>query len=120
MKPLSTSLAHHITSTARREGPPHLVAKIKTFDISEEIRSAFINANQSGTSRVFSSQMYSTAITIIRNEPLKHRSELKEQDPIIKEFVRHPATLLIQRARQRKFPQRKTSKGSYHSYFTFF
>ena len=59
--------AHHITSTTKREGPPYLVAKIKSWDTSEELKSVFIKANQSGTSRVFVSQMYLKALTIRRN-----------------------------------------------------
>ena len=63
--------AHHTTSTTKREGPPYLEVKLKSWDTSEELKSAFIKANQSGISRVFVSQMYLKALTIIRNEALK-------------------------------------------------
>ena len=87
--------ANRITSTTKRQGPPYLVAKIKSWDTSEKLKLAFVNANQSGTSRVFVSQMHSKALTIRRNDALKPRSELKEQDPTIQEFVRFSASLKI-------------------------
>ena len=87
--------AHRITSTTKRQGPPYLVAKIKSWDTSEKLKLAFVNANQSGTSRVFVSQMHSKALTIRRNDALKPRSELKEQDSTIQEFVRFSASFKI-------------------------
>ena len=78
------------------------MAKIKSWDTSEELKSAFIKANQSGTSRVFVSQMFSKALTIKRNEVLKLLSELKEQDSTIQGFLRFPASLMIKRVAERK------------------
>ena len=75
------------------------MAKIKSWETSEALKQ--IKANQSGTSSVFVSQMYSKAPTIRRNETLKLRSELKEQDPT-KGFVRVPASLMIKRVGERK------------------
>ena len=87
--------AHRIASTTKRQGPPYLVSKIKSWDTSEKLKLAFVNANQSGTSRVFVSQMHSKALTIRRNDALKPRSELKEQDSTIQEFVRFSASFKI-------------------------
>ena len=96
-------IAHRITSATKREGPSYLVAKIKSWNTSEELKSAFIKANQSRKSRVFVSQMYSKALTIRRNQALKLRTDLKEQDPTIQGFVRFPASLLIKRVGERKY-----------------
>ena len=95
-------IANRITSATKREGPSYLLAKIKSWNTSEKFKPAFIKANQSGTSRVFVSQMNSKALTIRRNQALKPRSELKEQDPTIQEFVRFPASLMIKRKGERK------------------
>ena len=59
------------------------MVKIKSWDTSQELKSVFIKANQSGTSRVFVSQMYSKALTIRRNEALKLGSEKKLEKEII-------------------------------------
>ena len=99
--------AHRITSTTKREGPPYLVAKIKSWDTSEELKSTFVKGNQSSTSSVFVSQMYSKELTIRRNERLKLRSELKEQDPTTQGFVRFSASLLIKRVGERKYSLEK-------------
>ena len=66
-----TERAHHINSNKKREGPLHLQAKTKSWDTYEELKSVFINTNQSGTSRVFVSQMYPKEQVIRRNEVLK-------------------------------------------------
>ena len=83
------------------------MAKIKSWDASEELKSAFIKTSQSGTSRLFVSQMCSTALTIRRNEALKHRSELKEQDSTMQGFVRFQASLMIKRVGERKYSLEK-------------
>ena len=59
------------------------MVKIKSWDTSQELKSVFIKANQSGTSRVLVSQMYSKALTIRRNEALKLGSEKKLEKEII-------------------------------------
>ena len=100
-------IANRITSATKREGPSYLVAKIKSWNTSEEFKSAFIKANQSSTSRVFVSKMYSKALTIRRNQLLKPRSESKEQDPTIQGFVRFPASLMIKRKGERKYSLKK-------------
>ena len=110
---------NRITSTTKREGPPYLVAKVKPWDTSEELKSHFIKANQRGTSRVFVFQMYLKALSIRRNEPLKLQSELKEQDHTIQGFVKFPASLMIKRAGERKYSLEKDLQGNLHPYFTF-
>ena len=83
------------------------MAKIKSWDTSEELKSVFIKANQSDISRMFVSQIYSKALTIRRNEALKLRSEFKEQDPTIQGFVRFPASLIIKRVGERNYSLEK-------------
>ena len=84
------------------------MAKIKSWDTSEELKSAFNKANQSGTSMVFVSEMYLKALTIRRNEALKLLwSELKDQDPTIQGFVRFPASLMVKRVGERKYSLEK-------------
>ena len=99
--------AHCITSTTKRQGPPYLVPKIKSWDTSEELKSPFIKANQSGTLRVFLSQIYLKVLTIRRNEAPKLQSELRKQDPAIKGFVKFPASLTIKSVGERKYSLEK-------------
>ena len=49
------------------------------------------------------SQRYSKSLIIRRNEALKIRSELREQDPTIQGFVRFPASLMIKRVGEIKY-----------------
>ena len=81
--------------------------KIKSWDTSEELKSAFIKANQSGTLRVFLSQIYLKVLTIRRNEAPKLQSELRKQDPTIKGFVKFPASLTIKSVGGRKYSLEK-------------
>ena len=83
------------------------MAKVKSWDTSEELNSAFIKANQSGTTKVFVSQMYSKRLTIRRNEALKLWLELQEQDLTIHGLVRFPASLKIKRVGERKYSLEK-------------
>ena len=79
------------------------MAKTESWDTSGKLKSVFIEANQSSTSRVFVSQIYSKELIIRRNEALKLRSELKEQDSTIQGFVRFPASLMIKKVGERKY-----------------
>ena len=63
--------AHRVTLTTKREGPLYLVAKIESWDTSEELKSVFMKANQSGTSKVLVFQMYLKVLTIGRNQTLQ-------------------------------------------------
>ena len=53
------------------------------------------------------SQRYSKALIIRRNEALKIRSELREQDPTIQGFARFPASLMIKRVGEIKYSLEK-------------
>ena len=71
--------------------------------LSTLLKEPIVKANQSSTSKVFVSQIYSKELIIRRNEALKLRSELKEQDPTIQGFVRFPASLMIKKVGERKY-----------------
>ena len=75
--------------------------------MSEKIKSVIIKANQEGKSAVFISQMYSKSLTERRNVALKYRTDLKQQDPSIKGYVKFPATLIIKRTGERKYSLEK-------------
>ena len=102
-----TERAHRVTSANRNpsatSAPPFLVAKITNWGMSEKIKSAIIKANQEGKSAVFVSQMYSESLTERRNAALKHRADLKEQDPSTQVYVKFPAILMIKRTGERKY-----------------
>ena len=73
--------------------------------MSEKIKSA--KANQEGKSAVFVSQMYSKSLTERRNAALKHRADLKQQDPSIQGYVKFPTIPMIKRTGERKYSLEK-------------
>ena len=93
----SLGRAHRVHSkgTSPNGSPPYLVVKMVNWEFSEKVKSAFIHENQNGRSQVFVSQMYSKSLTLHRNKALKHRHEMKEEDPSIHGYIRYPATLMI-------------------------
>ena len=77
------------------------------WEFSEKLESAFIQENQNGRSQVFVSQMYSKSLTLRRNLALKHRHEMKEEDPSIQGYIRYTATLVIKRPGEKKYKVEK-------------
>ena len=77
------------------------------WEISEKVKSAFIQENQNGQSQVFVSQMYSKSLALRRNQVLKHRHEMKEEDPSLQGYIRYPATLVIKRPDEKKYKVEK-------------
>ena len=73
------------------------------WKFSEKAESAFIQENQNGRSQVFVSQMYSKSLTLRRNEGLKHRYEMKKEDPSIQAYIKYPATLTIKRSGEKTY-----------------
>ena len=79
----------------------HLLVKMFNWELSENVKSAFIQENQNGWLQVFVSQMYSKSLTLCRNQALKQRHNMKEEDPSIPGYIRYPATLMIKRPGQK-------------------
>ena len=77
------------------------------WEFSEKFKSAFIQENQNGWSQVFVSQMYSKSLTLHRNQALKQRHEMKEEDPSIQGYIRYPATLMIKKPGEKKYKVEK-------------
>ena len=97
----------HRKGTSSNGSPPYLVVKMINWEFSEKVKSAFIQENQNGRSQVFVSQMYSKSFTLRRNQVLKHRHEMKEEDPSIQAYTRYPATLMIKRPGKKKYKVEK-------------
>ena len=75
------------TNPSATSAPPHLVAKITNWDMSEKIKSAIFNTNQEGKSAVFISQMYLKSLTE-GNATFKYQADLKEQEPSIQDVFK--------------------------------
>ena len=97
----------HSKGTSSNGSPPYLVVKMVNWAFSENVKSAFIQENQNGRSQVFVSQMYSKSLTLRQNQALKHRLEMKEEDPSIQGYIRYPATLMIKRPGEKKYKVEK-------------
>ena len=61
--------------------------------------------DQNRRSQIFVSQMYSNSFTLRWNQALKHRHEIKEEDPSIEVYiyVRYAATLMLKRPGEKIF-----------------
>ena len=61
--------------------------------------------DQNRRSQIFVSQMYSNSFTLRWNQALKHRHEIKEEDPSIEVYiyVRYAATLMVKRPGEKIF-----------------
>ena len=59
-----------------------VIAKFTDWNFSEEVKTSFIKAAKDGNDRtpIFVSQMYSPTLTTRRNEAIKKRKELREED----------------------------------------
>ena len=73
------------------------------WEFSERVKSALMQENQNVRSQVFVSQMYSKSLTLHRNQALKHRHEMKEEDPSIQSYIRYPATLMVKRPGEKNY-----------------
>ena len=76
-----------------------MIAKFTNWNFSEEVKNSFIKAAKDGNDRtsIFVSQMYLPALTTRRNEAMKKRKELREEDQGIRAYVRYPAVLKVKR-----------------------
>ena len=101
--------AHRSSSEANfnRDSPSPIIAKFNDWNVSENIKAAFIKANQTKQSSIFVDQMYSKALTARRNEALKLRAKIKSEYPDIQGYVKYPAILMIKRRGERKYSTEK-------------
>ena len=76
-----------------------VIAKFTDWNFFEEVKTSFIKAEKGGNDRtpVFVSQMYSPVLTKQRNEAMKKRKKLSEEDQCIRAYVKHPAVLMVKR-----------------------
>ena len=101
----STGKAHRVHSkgASSNGSPSYLVVKMVNWEFSEKVKSAFIQENQNGRSQVFISQMYSKSLTLCRNQSLKHRHEMKEEDPSIQGYIGYPVILMLKRPGEKRY-----------------
>ena len=78
---------------------PAIIAKITECSFSEEIKSQFIKAR----SAIIVTQMYTPALTSRRNNAMKKRKELREEDNNIQAYVKYPAILMVKKAGDKKY-----------------
>ena len=74
-----------------------------SWEFSEKVKLAFIQENQNDQSQIFVSHMYSRSLTLSRNQVLKLRHEMKEEDPSIQGYIRHLDTVMIKRSVGNKY-----------------
>ena len=74
-----------------------MIAKFTNWNFSEEVKTSFIKAAKDGNDRtsIFVSQMYLPALTTRRNEAMKKRKELREEDQGIRAYAKYPAVLMV-------------------------
>ena len=89
----------HRAKENRPERNLKVIAKFTDWNFSEEVKTSFIKAAKDGNDRtlIFVSQMYSLALTTRRNEAMKKRKELREEDQGIRAYVKYPAVLTVKR-----------------------
>ena len=88
--------AHRVKENRRGRNLP-MIAKFTNWNFSEEVKTSFIKAAKDGNDRtsIFVSQMYLPALTTRRNEAMKKRKELREEDQGIRAYVKYPAVLMV-------------------------
>ena len=76
-----------------------VIAKFTDRNFSEEVKTSFIKAVKDGNdcTTIFVSQMYLPALTTGRNEAMKKRKELREEDQGLQAYVKYPAVLVVKR-----------------------
>ena len=74
-----------------------------SWELSEKVKLAFIQENQNDQSQIFVSHMYSRSLTLSRNQVLKLRHEMKEEDPSIQGYIRYLDTVMIKRSVGNKY-----------------
>ena len=78
---------------------PAIIPKFTDWDLTEKIKSRFINIKSSS----YVSQMYSPALMKRRNNAMIARKELKRLDPSIQAFIKYPAKLMVRKAVQTEY-----------------
>ena len=74
-----------------------------SWEFSERVKSVFMQENQNGRSQVFVSQIYSKSLTPRQKQALKHRYEMKQEEPSVQGYIRYPATLMVKRPGEKKY-----------------
>ena len=69
------------------------------------MKTNFIKVAKDGNDRtlIFVSQMYSPALTTRRNEAMKKRKELREEDQGIRAYDKYPAVLMVKQPGQEAY-----------------
>ena len=87
----------HRTKENRPEKNLPIIAKFNNWNFSKEVKTSFIKAAKNGNdcTSIFISQMYSPALTTRRNEAMEKWKELREEDQVIRAYVKYPAVLMV-------------------------
>ena len=74
-----------------------IIAKFNNWNFSKEVKTSFIKAAKDRNNRtpIFVSQIYSPSLTTRRNEAMKKRKELREEDRGIRAYVEYLAVLIV-------------------------
>ena len=93
--------AHHSTTESHSKYQS-IIVKLSDWGFSEDIKSVFIKS-QKNENRIYVSQMYSPAITTCRNDAMKKRCELKNEDKNIQGYIKFTTTLMIKKPGNPKY-----------------
>ena len=91
----------HRSKENHHKATPAIIAKITVWLFSEEIKSQFIKAR----SAIIVTQMYTPALTSRKNNAIKKRKELREEDDSIQAYVKYPAILMVKKAGDKKYKE---------------
>ena len=75
----------------QRKGPKPISAQFTNWRIAEEIKAEVIKSNVQKRTKVIVNQMYSRDLTLRRNNALKERYEMLQNDKIIQVKLEYPA-----------------------------
>ena len=73
------------------------------WELSERVKPVIIQETQNDRSQVFVSQIYSKSLTFRRNEVLKHRYDMRKEEPSMQAYIRYPANLMVKRPGEKKY-----------------
>ena len=85
---------------------PPIIGEFTEWTFIEEIKTTFIKAakNPRNNHIVYVSQMYSPAVTNRRNEAMKFRKQLRNEDKQIQTYVKFPAILVVKKPGETTYP----------------
>ena len=84
---------------------PPIIAKFTDWKFTEEIKTSFIKAAKSSRNNhiVYVSQIYSPGVTKRRNEAMKVRKQLRNEDKQIQAYVKFPAIVMVKKSGETTF-----------------